>query len=328
MARKALGKGLRALIPESEPTGDTPGSDAGIASMVDDRGSSGLQAPGAEVAAASSAAASRPGSRDQIRQIPIDSISPNANQPRVDMASQKMEELAQSIREKGLLEPIIVRPVGDRFELVAGERRWRACATAGWHEIPAIVRIVAPGESLELALIENIQREDLNPVEEARAYERLAREFGRTHEEIARRVGRDRSTVTNMLRILRLPPSVLEHVSRGTLSVGHVRVLLGIPEDQQARLANQVAAEGWSVRDTEAHALALIASSGAAKRSRPMRRGQKKPDHIMRLEEELCRHFGSEVRIRMQRKGGRLELQFSDDEDLSRILDILGVVVV
>jgi ParB family chromosome partitioning protein len=209
--------------------------------------------------------------------------------------------------------------------MVAGERRWRACKIAGWKEIPAIVRTLEDHESLEAALVENIQRADLNPVDEARAYRTLSEEHHRTHDEIARRVGKDRSTVTNLLRILKLPEQILEYVSRGTLSLGHARVLLGVPEDQRNNLVNKILRESWSVRDAEAWARKIAAVQGSAPLKRP--RGQRKPDSVARLEEQLCRHFGSEVRIRVARHGGRLEFRYHDDEDLSRLLDQFGVVV-
>lgn len=262
-----------------------------------------------------------------LTSIPIDSIEPNRNQPRTEMDPVALEELSRSIQENGLIEPIIVRPKGGKYELVAGERRWRACGLAGWKEIPALVRSMETDRSLELALVENIQRADLSPVEEARAYERLAREFGRTHDEIAKRVGKDRTTITNLLRILKLPERILAHVSRGTLSVGHIRPLIGLPEADQLRLASEAVSEQWSVREIEQRATASQPRAEGQRRGRGGRRGLKKPDHMLRIEEELCRHFGTEARIRLQRKGGRLEIHFHDEEELSRLLDLVGLVV-
>jgi ParB family chromosome partitioning protein len=326
MVRKALGKGLRALIPDSGiPNGVTDGSSV---RPQDPTGvPSGLAGSAVATAESESGHISTGNERqDGLRRIPIEKIHPNRNQPRVDFNPESLRELASSIREKGLLEPIIVRPDGDRFELVAGERRWRACSIAGLKEVPALIRRMESDESLEVALIENIQRTDLNPVEEARAYQRLAESFGRTHEEISKRVGKDRSTVSNLLRILRLPEEVLLHVSRETLSVGHVRALIGMPAERQVALAEQAVVEGWSVREMERRCDEFAAKVGG-KRGRPAKRGQKKPEHVMRIEELLCRQFATETHVRLQRGGGRIEIHFHDEEELSRLLDLLGVAV-
>jgi ParB family transcriptional regulator, chromosome partitioning protein len=326
MARKALGKGLRALIPDA---GDQDGTRQASELYRSDSVavSTGLAEPAMATVELGPDRSMAGGERqDGLAHIPIERIQPNRNQPRVDINPEGLRELADSIREKGLLEPIIVRPNGAGYELVAGERRWRACSLAGLQSVPALIRRMEPDESLELALIENIQREDLNPVEEARAYQRLAEHFGRTHEEISRSVGKDRSTVTNLLRILRLPDEILLHVSRGTLSVGHVRVLLGAPAGRQVALAEQAVAAGWSVREMESRCDELTAGQGG-KRGRPAKRGQKKPEHVMRIEELLCRHFATEARIRVQRGRGRIEIHFHDEEELSRLLELLGVAI-
>jgi ParB family chromosome partitioning protein len=326
MARKALGKGLRALIPDSN---DHEGiAEVPVLHRSDLAGAS-SESAGAALATVepepefTRGVEERPGG---LHHIAIDKIVPNRNQPRAEIDPESLRELADSIREKGLLEPIIVRPDGDHFELVAGERRWRACSLAGLPSVPALVRRMDSDESLELALIENIQREDLNPVEEARAYQRLAERFGRTHEEIAKKVGKDRSTVTNLLRIIRLPDEILGHVSRGTLSVGHVRVLLAVPAGRQIALAEQAVASGWSVREMETRC-AEFADRQGSKRGRPAKRGQKKPEHVMRIEELLCRRFATEARIRVHRGRGRIEIHFHDEEELSRLLELLGVAV-
>ncbi len=300
------------------------GPDSSAALALEDSPS---PAPGAGPApVGESAGEPQAGRRENLRYIPIDYILPNPRQPRVAWEAQALEELTRSIIEKGLLEPIILRPIGgDRYEIVAGERRWRACKTAGWNEIPAIVRSMEEHESLEAALVENIQRSDLNPVEEARAYRSLAAEFGLTHEEIAKKVARDRSTVTNLLRLLVLPDSVLDHVSRGTLTAGHARVLLTVPEEYQVPIAERMVQEGWSVRKAEAWARDLARGAGQGRRRGI--RGEPKPESFFRLEEQLRRHLGTEVRLRRGRKGGRLEITYFDDEDLSRLLELLGIVV-
>ncbi len=260
-----------------------------------------------------------------LRHVPIESIVPNSQQPRTDWEPEGLKELARSISANGLLEPIIVRTVGDRYEIVAGERRWRACKIAGWLEIPAIVRSCEDKESLQVALVENVQRSDLNPVDEARAYKALSMEYELTHDEIANQVGKDRSTVTNLVRILNLSDSMLGHVSRGTLSTGHARVLLSVPDEHRPTLAQRIIDESWSVRAAEAWAKRLAKGLGGTRQGAS--RGQRKSESLQRIEEELCRRFSAEVRIRVKRQGGKLEFRYHDDEDLSRLLDLLGVAV-
>jgi ParB family transcriptional regulator, chromosome partitioning protein len=323
MTRKALGKGLRALIPEPGEAGaDTGPNEAHQDVAVVDEETEAATESGASPEPSMASALRL---RETLKHLPIDSIVANPNQPRTSWDPASLDELSQSIREKGLLEPIVVRPAGDGFELVAGERRWRACRLAGWTEVPAIVRAFAEHESLEAALIENIQRADLNPVDEARAFQALAAKYGLTHEEIAKKVGKDRSTVSNMLRLLRLPQSVLDHVSRGTLSVGHVRVLLGLPEEQVLSAAQKIVSDGWSVRQVEEW---VAASAGKRHKGRRVHRGIPKTEHIQRIEQNLCRRFATDARIRFSRKGGRVEIRFHDEEDLSRLLDLLGVIVI
>jgi len=262
-----------------------------------------------------------------LKYLPINAIVPNPNQPRGDLDPASLEELSHSIRETGLLEPVVVRHVGDHFELVAGERRWRACRLAGWAEIPAVVRGFEDHESLEAALVENLQRTDLNPVEEARAYRALVEKYGLTHEGIAKKVGKDRSTISNLMRLLRLPEHVLDHVSRGTVSVGHVKVLLGLPDDQVIAAVDRIIADGWSVRQVEEWIASKAGAAGKPSRRRRASRGAPKPEEIIRIEREICRHFATNARIRFSRRGGRVEIGFHDNEDLSRILDVLGIVV-
>ncbi len=322
MTRKALGRGLRALIPEmpapaegSEeakndgPLGHEPNGDRGRVASPEER-----------------TAPPPAGSREILHYLTPEEIVPNPRQPRTDWPPESLEELARSIKTRGLLEPIIVRPSGSKYEIIAGERRWRACRIAGLGEIPSLVRTMSDHESLETALVENIQRSDLNPIDEARAYKVLATEYDLTHDDIAKRVGKDRSTVTNALRLLKLNDTILVYVSRGTLSVGHARVLLNVPEDQQDAIARRMAEEGWSVRQAEAWARRGV--KGRAARSRSGSRGQRKPAYLIQIEEQLCEHLGSEVRIRAGRRGGRMEIRYQDDEDLSRLLELLGVVVV
>jgi len=330
MARKALGKGLRALIPEPE-------SSQGGSPAVDGR--TGVATPGASADEGSSAVGGwapaglmdrsegHTGGGDALRKIPVDAIVPNVRQPRTDWDPHQLEQLSRSMAETGLLEPILVRPQGSKFEIIAGERRWRAAKLLGWKELPALVRTLEDRESLEAALIENLQRDDLNPVDEARAYQALMAEFGLTHEQVSTRVGKDRSTVTNLLRLLRLPETVLTHVSRGTISMGHARVLVGLPAHLQGGLADRMASECWSVRQAEEWAARYSSRRQGRELGERRGRSRKKDEQLTLVEEQLVRHFGTEVHVRAGRKGGRIEISYNDAEELSRLLEMLGVVI-
>lgn len=322
MARKALGRGLRALIPESEPVATDEAVGRQRVSTGDPLLAS-VESPPASEDAIATASQER---WEKLRYVPVDAVIPNPRQPRSGWDHSQLEELAGSIATKGLLEPIIVRPQGARYEIVAGERRWRACMMAGLSEIPAIVRSYEDQDSLEAALIENLQRNDLNPVDEARAYQNLMSEFGLTHEEVAKRVSKDRSTVTNLLRILRLPEQVLAHVSRGTLSLGHARVIVGTPEDVQLALAERIVEDGWSVRQAEEWAARVARRRRRSLKPKSVTPGMRDV-HLREVQDALVRHLGAEVRIRRGRKGGQVEIQFTSDEDLSRILDLIGIVI-
>jgi len=246
------------------------------------------------------------------------------------MDSSRLDELARSIQEKGVLEPLLVRPDrGGTFELVAGERRLRAAQLAGRSEVPVIFRELDERSSLEIALIENIQREDLNPVDEARAYQKLAEEFGRTHADISKEVGKDRTTITNLLRLLRLPDAVLDEVSRGTLSVGHARVLLAIEDvDLQLALARRMVDEGWSVRQAERHVNGKPEPpEGTAQTTKPERATATRDRHVVRVEEALQYALGTQVKLSHGPKGGKIEIRYFSNEELERILDLLGIQI-
>lgn len=266
----------------------------------------------------------------QIHWVPVDRILPNPRQPRSVMDSSRLDELARSIQEKGVLEPLLVRPDrGGTFELVAGERRLRAAQLAGRSEVPVIFRELDERSSLEIALIENIQREDLNPVDEARAYQKLAEEFGRTHADISKEVGKDRTTITNLLRLLRLPDAVLDEVSRGTLSVGHARVLLALEDvDQQLALARRMVDEGWSVRQAERHVNGKSETpEGSAQTTKPERATAARDRHVVRVEEALQYALGTQVKLSHGPKGGKIEIRYFSNEELERILDLLGIQI-
>jgi ParB family transcriptional regulator, chromosome partitioning protein len=260
------------------------------------------------------------------RAVRVAAIVPNPFQPRREFAEEELADLAASMQANGLLQPVVVRPapggVPGRWELIAGERRWRASMRLGWTEIPAAVRHVDDRTMLVLALVENVQRAELSPLEEAEAFQRLGDEFSLSHQEIADLVGRDRSTISNALRLLQLPASVRAMVAAGSLSAGHARALLGLgSEHLMADLGRQAASEGWSVREVENRVQrARPASKGAG--GLPGREG----DAAERmLEEELQRRFGTAVRIRSGRgMKGRIEIPFHGAEDFERIYELVA----
>lgn len=267
-----------------------------------------------------------PGGAVRARALPIASIVPNPYQPRRDFSEAELAELAASLRENGLLQPIVVRPASDgtadRWELVAGERRWRAGTRLGWTEIPAVIRAVDDRALLVLALVENLQRSELAPLEEAEGYHRLTEEFSLTQQQVAEVVGRDRSTVANAMRLLQLPASVRQLLRDGLLSAGHARALLGLESDRRmAELARQAVEEAWSVREVELQVKRARRAPGksAGRSDRARDPGERV------LEEELQRLFGTEVRIRAGRGGrGRIEIPFHGVDDFDRIFEMLS----
>jgi ParB family chromosome partitioning protein len=287
--RSGLGKGLDALIPrEVEP------SDAGSA----------------------------------LRELPLTSIASSSLQPRRQFDEEALGSLAASIRELGVLQPVLVRPAqGGGFELVAGERRWRAAKRAGLQTIPALVRDVGDDTSLEQALVENLHREDLNPLEEAAAYQQLLEDFHLTHEELAARVGKSRAAITNTLRLLQLPPGIQRLVADGQLAEGHARALLGTPDRTfQEALAKRAVAEGLSVRAVEEAVRSRnqlgnrLASAGDT--PQPVRR--LRPPGLLELEELLSNHLDTRVKVEMGAKKGRVVIDFSTLEDLERLYRVMA----
>lgn len=259
-------------------------------------------------------------------EIPVEAIQANPFQPRGDFDPDRLAELAASIRENGLLQPVVVRPVGEAFEIVVGERRFRAIQSLGWTSVPALVRELDDEQMLVVALVENLQRHDLSALEEARGYRRLMEDFDLTQEEVGRHVGRDRSTVANALRLLALPEAVLGLLAKGKLSAGHGRALLTLSTpEEQTRVALVAVEEGWSVRETERR----------VRRGRPaQRRGRKasrsKPTgsgdpFVRRAELGLERGFGTQVRIRTRSDGaGEVVVRFHDTDDFLRLLALMG----
>jgi len=247
----------------------------------------------------------------RLRELPVESLIPNPQQPRRSFDGQALEELAASIRSSGVLQPLVVRPRGSQFEILVGERRWRAAQQAGLTRVPAIVREASDAEALELGLVENLLREDLNPVEAAQAYQRLLAEFGWTQDELARRLGKDRSSVANALRLLRLPEMIQEDLRSGRLTMGHARALLGLPSaTAQLRLRERILAQDWSVRTTEA---------GVQARRSPRARLRRRAPDVEAVEEELRLALGTRVRIVGNLARGRIELPYVSPAELQRI---------
>lgn len=251
-------------------------------------------------------------------EIPLERIRPNPRQPRQRMDPTELESLAASIREHGVLQPILVTETLDGYQLVAGERRFRASQQAGLERIPAVIRQLADRDQLELALVENLQRADLGPMEEAHAYHSLATDFAMTHDQIAQRVGRAKSTITNTIRLLDLDPSVQEALLDGRLSAGHARAIGGLPIEQQARVVTSVVDQEFSVRQTEELVRRLREPRVAAS---PAKRTLD-PD-LERVEDDLRRRLGTKVTLARSRKGGRIIIEFYSDEELSQLYDRL-----
>ena len=254
--------------------------------------------------------------RESLLNLPVARIRPGKYQPRTKMDQQALAELAASIRSQGLMQPLLVRPVDrDRYELIAGERRWRAAQMAGLEEVPALVREVADDAALAMSLIENIQRENLNPMEEAAGLQRLLEEFKMTHEQAADAVGRSRSATTNLLRLLKLARPLQEMLMEGALEMGHARALLALDGARQVEAAHRVAARGLSVRDTEALVQSLLRAAPGSRRSRKVDRD------LARLEEQASERLGTTVQIRPARKGsGKLVVHYSNLDHLEQLL--------
>lgn len=261
--------------------------------------------------------AAKPLAEHELRDIPIDLIQRGKYQPRRDMDQEALEELAASIRAQGVMQPIVLRSVaGNRYEIIAGERRWRATQLAGLDKIPAILREVSDQAAMAMSLIENIQREDLNPIEEAMALQRLQQEFELTQQELADAVGKSRSTVTNLLRLMGLRDDVRRLLEHGDLEMGHARALLGLPEDEQPPAAKTVVGKGLSVRQTEALVRQIL-----AQKNKPPKNKHPLDPNVRQLQDELSAKLGTRVQIQHTAKGkGKLVLPYSSLDELDGIL--------
>ena len=300
MAKTGLGRGLGALLGGQKP-------------------------PETAEAPTDSQAATETVPANAIRQVSIDSVQPCPSQPRKDFERQPLEELAASIEVNGILQPLVARKTGKgQLELIAGERRWRAAQIAGLETVPVIVREASDSQVLELALVENLQREDLNPVEEAQGYALLMEAFDLTQEATAQRVGKSRAAVANAVRLLNLPEALQTHLRQGRLSVGHAKVILGLDEAQQQTLvANRVIKESLSVRETED--LVDKLQGGSTGKTPPQRTPQTRGVHVTSLENRLKEKLGTKVSLTYREGKGALTIKYFSDDDLERILNILDV---
>jgi ParB family transcriptional regulator, chromosome partitioning protein len=303
MSKPALGRGLGALL-------------------------SGSPAPPAPVAPMPVAVpAPLPDARERVQRVPLDRVRPSPMQPRKNFSAESLSELADSIREQGIVQPLIVRERGGFFELIAGERRWRASQLLKLPEVPIIVREADDRSVLELALIENLQRENLNAIEEALGYAQLAEQFQLTQEEIARKVGKSRAVVANATRLLKLPAAVQGYVREGRLSVGHAKVILGLTDDKQQTIAAERALkDGLNVRQTEGLVAKLSARGGKITSETAKTKAIVPVDaNIGRLEEKLREKFGTKVHLKYAHGKGAVEISFFSDDELQRVLEILNV---
>ncbi len=263
---------------------------------------------------------------EELIEIDLDLIKPNAEQPRTRFTEEKLEELAQSIRENGVIQPIIVRRTDQNYEIVAGERRWRASQKIGLKKIPAIVKEVSNEKLLEIALIENIQRQELNSIEEAKAYKKLIETVGLTQEMVANRVGKDRTFVTNLLRLLRLPDELQKLIEEEKISVGHGRAILGIDDaDQQKGLAKIVLDMNLSVRDTEKAVKRMLAGENLEKTPAPKTKNIEIDANMKAAETKLRRFLGTQTKILPNKNGtgGKIEIEYYGEEDLNRVYELL-----
>lgn len=278
MTKKALGKGLSALLPAiNEQSGE------------------------------------------ELIELDLDLLDANVDQPRTHFDEAKLTELAESIRANGLVQPILVRRKGSRYQIVAGERRWRAAQRANLHKIPAVVRDIPDDKLLELALVENIARQELNPIEEALAYQRLINNLGISHEQVAKRVGKDRSSVSNMLRLLKLPSEIQQMVEKEALSMGHARALLSLEDsDMQHRLALRIANESLSVRDVER----LVENWRTRAQTEAVAAPPVDPN-VKAAETKLQKRLGTQVKIQLNKNGGNIRIDFHTEEELERLYELL-----
>ena len=308
MSKSALGRGLGALLGGASPVAKPTGL---------------VTATGTAVPPA--AATPAPDGRERVHRAPLEQIRPCPLQPRKDFPAETLRELADSIKEQGIVTPLIVRERGGHLELIAGERRWRAAQLLGLAEVPVIVRQADDRTVLELALIENLQRENLNAIEEAQGYAQLIEQFQLTQEEVATKVAKSRAVVANALRLLKLAPVLQSYIREGRLSVGHAKVILGLTNDKQQKLvAERVLKEGLNVRQTE-RVVARLQLRDSGRAGKTVILPLAGDAHVAELENRLRERFGTKVHLRYSQGKGAVEILFFSDDDLERIIQIAGV---
>ncbi len=327
MAKPALGRGLSALLGGQSPGGAAPAVPPGspvaapgsaVPAAVPPAGSGSVTSPGP-----ASAEGVAPGSR--VEKVPVGRVCPSSLQPRRDFPAESLAELADSIREQGILQPLVVRRQGEKLELIAGERRWRASQLAGLTEVPVIVREADDTTALELMLVENLQREDLNPVDEAQGYSELMERFRLTQDAVATKVGRSRAAVANALRLLRLPTAVQGLLREGKISTGHAKVLLGLTGlALQSEAAERVVKEGMSVRQAEELVARMTAPAPAPEPGRPPGAVIARDPHVVEVEDRLRQRLGTKVTLRYKQGRGQIDIRFYSDDELERFLDLVG----
>lgn len=257
-----------------------------------------------------------------VRELPLNQIVPNPAQPRKEFSSESLQELTDSLKVHGLLQPIIVRPVGEQYHIIAGERRFRAAQLAGFNTITCIVQACSEQESAERAIVENIQRSNLSPLEEGFAYASLIKEYGLTQEEVAKRVGKGRPTIANLLRVIQLPEPVLQLLSEERISLGHAKLLLGLVDTSlQVLVARKAAKEGLSVRDTESLIQKLAGENNQVKKQQPIQTG------MFGIEDKLRNRFQTKVSVKGDSKKGRIEIAYFSEDELNRLLDLWNVII-
>jgi len=320
--KPALGRGLGALIKAPPPLGTS--SQPGF-------GNSGPVTPAVPlpppVGGMAGPGSSEPVHRDQVRRVGLADVVPSKFQPRKRFADDAINELMDSIREHGVIQPLIVRPCGDRFELIAGERRYRASVLLKLPDVPVVVREATDREVLEMALIENLQREDLNPIEEAEAYVRLAKEFHLRQEDIAQKVGKSRAAVANAMRLLDLEESVRELLGQGQITTGHAKAILGLKDEaDQKSVADLVVRQGLNVRDTERLVNQQLQKNSTEPVVAPVKAGgvRSLPPYLLTIQSELCSHFSAKVTLRQSGDSGRIEIEYVGDDELDRLLSVIG----
>lgn len=320
--KPALGRGLGALIK-------APPTVTGFGAPVNPPLSPGTPVSGGALPPPLGGVHSEVEAKDQVRRVPLTDVVPSRFQPRKRFADDAINELMASIREHGVIQPLIVRPAGDKFELIAGERRYRASVLLKLPDVPVVLREATDREVLEMSLIENLQREDLNPMEEAEAYVRLAKEFHLRQEDIAQKVGKSRATVANAMRLLELEESVQALLAQGQITTGHAKAILGLKtEEDQKVIADLVVRQSLNVRDTERLVAQHLQRNAVDPALQPPRgAGQRSPlpSYLLTIQSELCSHFSAKVTIRQSAgETGRIEIEYAGDEELDRILYVIG----